>query len=165
MILPWLAGCLNRPCFHRAVRWSKRSHCSETTLSEAIDGRPDPILYGEIYCNGSCSKQSQMHIYIFIIYINYVHKYMYKYKSFEHVLLYTPNTHVCFHELNKTYFLLPYTNPTPKPTPYRKLCAFFVHTHTHTHTHTHVGFYGLRGLSIGVMVFILYKLYVLLPYT
>ncbi len=36
---------------------------------------------------------------------------------------------------------------------------------THTHTHTHVGFYGLRGLSIGVMVFILYKLYVLLPYT
>ncbi len=39
------------------------------------------------------------------------------------------------------------------------------HTHTRTHTHTHVGFYGLRGLSIGVMVFILYKLYVLLPYT
>ncbi len=41
------------------------------------------------------------------------------------------------------------------------------HTHTtHTHTHTHtVGFYGLRGLSIGVMVFILYKLYVLLLYT
>ncbi len=36
---------------------------------------------------------------------------------------------------------------------------------THAHTHTHVGFYGLRGLSIGVMVFILYKLYVLLPYT
>ncbi len=32
-------------------------------------------------------------------------------------------------------------------------------------THTHVGFYGLRGLSIGVMVFILYKLYLLLPYT
>ncbi len=48
-----------------------------------------------------------------------------------------------------------------------------MHTHTYartctrarTHTHTHVGFYGLRGLSIGVMVFILYKLYVLLPYT
>ncbi len=39
------------------------------------------------------------------------------------------------------------------------------HTHTHTRTHTHVVFYGLRGLSIGVMVFILYKLYVLLPYT
>ncbi len=38
-------------------------------------------------------------------------------------------------------------------------------THTHTHTHTHVGFYGLRGLAIGVMVFILYKLFVLLPYT
>ncbi len=30
---------------------------------------------------------------------------------------------------------------------------------SHTHTHTHVGFYGLRGLSIGVMVFILYKLF------
>ncbi len=41
------------------------------------------------------------------------------------------------------------------------------HTHTsHTHTHTHMlVLYGLRGLSIGVMVFILYKLYVLLPYT
>ncbi len=39
------------------------------------------------------------------------------------------------------------------------------HTHTQTHTDTHVGFYGLRGLSIGVMVFLLYKLYVLLPYT
>ncbi len=38
-------------------------------------------------------------------------------------------------------------------------------THTHTHTHTHVGFCGLWGLSIGVMVFILNKLYVLLPYT
>ncbi len=45
------------------------------------------------------------------------------------------------------------------------------HTHTHgrtdarTHAHTHVGFYGLQGLSIGIMVFILYKLYVLLTYT
>ncbi len=37
-------------------------------------------------------------------------------------------------------------------------------THTHTHTHTCL-FFGLRGLSIGVMVFILYNLYVLLPYT
>ncbi len=34
-------------------------------------------------------------------------------------------------------------------------------THTHTHTRTHVCFCGLRGLSIGVMVFILYNLYVL----
>ncbi len=40
-----------------------------------------------------------------------------------------------------------------------------MHVYTHTHTHTHVVFNGLRGLSIGVMVFILYKLYVLLPYT
>ncbi len=31
--------------------------------------------------------------------------------------------------------------------------------YTHTHTHTHVGFYGLQGLSIGLKVFILYKLY------
>ncbi len=40
-------------------------------------------------------------------------------------------------------------------------------TSKHKHvknTHTLV-FYGLRGLSIGVMVFILYKQYVLLPYT
>ncbi len=45
------------------------------------------------------------------------------------------------------------------------LIYIYIYICTHTHTHTHVGFYGLRGLSIGVMVFILYKLYVLLPYT
>ncbi len=38
-------------------------------------------------------------------------------------------------------------------------------SHTHTHSHTHVRFCEKWGLSIGVMVFILYKLYVLLPYT
>ncbi len=40
------------------------------------------------------------------------------------------------------------------------------YTHTHTHTHTHMlGFHVLWGLSIDVMVFILYKLYILSPYT
>ncbi len=43
------------------------------------------------------------------------------------------------------------------------------HTHTHTHTHAHgthmLGFHVLWGLSIDVMVFILYKLYILSPYT
>ncbi len=34
----------------------------------------------------------------------------------------------------------------------------------HTHTHTHTNLYGLRGLSIGVMVFILYKPYFLRTY-
>ncbi len=38
-------------------------------------------------------------------------------------------------------------------------------SHTHTHTHTHVRFCEKWGHPIGVMVFILYKLYVLLPYT
>ncbi len=42
--------------------------------------------------------------------------------------------------------------------------SLFSHTHTHTHTHMLV-FMVYGGLSIGVMVFILYKLYVLLPYT
>ncbi len=47
-----------------------------------------------------------------------------------------------------------------------EMCSLLLtHPRAHTHTHTHVGFHGLRGLSIGVMVFILYKLYVLLPYT
>ncbi len=43
----------------------------------------------------------------------------------------------------------------------------YIHTyiHTHTHTHTHVRFCEKWGHPIGVMVFILYKLYVLLPYT
>ncbi len=39
------------------------------------------------------------------------------------------------------------------------------HTYTHTHTHTHTHFLWNVGHPIGVMVFILYKLYVLLPYT
>ncbi len=39
------------------------------------------------------------------------------------------------------------------------------HTHTLSHTHTHVRFCEKWGHPIGVMVFILYKLYVLLPYT
>ncbi len=39
------------------------------------------------------------------------------------------------------------------------------HTHTHTHTHTHVGFAILVGTLIGVMVFVLYRPYILLPYT
>ncbi len=39
-------------------------------------------------------------------------------------------------------------------------------THARTHTHTHMlGFHVLWGLSIDVMVFILYKLYILSPYT
>ncbi len=52
-------------------------------------------------------------------------------------------------------------------TAYNHWSIHYCHTHTHSpsHTHTHVGFYGLRGLSIGVMVVILYKLYVLLPNT
>ncbi len=39
-----------------------------------------------------------------------------------------------------------------------------IYPHTHTHTHTHTNLYGLRGLSIGVMVFILYKPYFLRTY-
>ncbi len=38
-------------------------------------------------------------------------------------------------------------------------------THTYTHTHTHVGFAILVGTLIGVMVFVLYRPYILLPYT
>ncbi len=53
------------------------------------------------------------------------------------------------------------------------ICTYISHISIYTNIHTvhiyiqytYVGFYGLRGLSIGVMVFILYKLYVLLPYT
>ncbi len=36
---------------------------------------------------------------------------------------------------------------------WRHLVLTSIATHTHTHTHTHVGFCGLWGLSIGVMVF------------
>uniref|UniRef100_A0A8C2JL37 Uncharacterized protein n=1 Tax=Cyprinus carpio TaxID=7962 RepID=A0A8C2JL37_CYPCA len=38
------------------------------------------------------------------------------------------------------------------------------HTHTHTHTHTHC-FHVLRVHSIGIMVFLLYKPYILSPHT
>jgi len=29
----------------------------------------------------------------------------------------------------------------------------YINLYTHTHTHTHIVFYGLRGLSTGVMVY------------
>ncbi len=61
--------------------------------------------------------------------------------TFKHILRFKTHTHTITHTHNHT------------------------HTDTQSHTHTHVGFYGLQGLFIGVMVFILYKLYVLLPYT
>ncbi len=38
-------------------------------------------------------------------------------------------------------------------------------SHTHTLTHTHVGFAILVGTLIGVMVFVLYRPYILSPYT
>ncbi len=53
-------------------------------------------------------------------------------------------------------------NPRDGPAIATRLGWHQLHTHTHTHTCL---FFGLRGLSIGVMVFILYNLYVLLPYT
>ncbi len=75
--------------------------------------------------------------------LSHTHKHTHSYSlSLSLSLSHTPNTHT--HTLS--------------------LSLTTTHTHTH-HTHHHVGFYGLRGLSIGVMVFILYKLYVLLPYT
>jgi len=37
------------------------------------------------------------------------------------------------------------------------------HTHTRTRTHTHIVLPSCWGFSIGVMVFILYKLYILSP--
>ncbi len=60
--------------------------------------------------------------------------------------------------------------PMSYPCHYTHLCPHkphkHAHTHTHTHTHTHMlGFHVLWGLSIDVMVFILYKLYILSPYT
>ncbi len=48
------------------------------------------------------------------------------------------------------------------------ICVLINHVgykNTHTHTHTQSCFQVLRGLSIDIMVFILYKLYILSPYT
>ncbi len=67
----------------------------------------------------------------------------------------------CFPDVTKLMYMklhIPHERYTP-------------HTHTHTNTpppptHTHMlGFHVLWGLSIDVMVFILYKLYILSPYT
>ncbi len=47
-----------------------------------------------------------------------------------------------------------------------KKCSYQEYIKTQTCIkHTQVVFYGLRGLYIGIMFFILYTLYVLLPYT
>ncbi len=79
-----------------------------------------------------------------------------------------PHTHTHTHTCPPPHT---HTHTHTRPPPHthaRTHARTHTHTHTHSHTHTHkhtVGLYGLRGLSIGVMVFILYKLYVLLPYT
>ncbi len=38
-------------------------------------------------------------------------------------------------------------------------------SHTQSHTHTHTRFHVIWGCSIGIMVFLLYKLYFISPYT
>ncbi len=96
-------------------------------------------------------------------FINYLHMGAHWHIHFNHwsiailklIALHGQRAHTHTHTHTHTHRTL-HCNPPPPPP---RL------SHTHTHTHTHVGFYGLRGLSIGVMVFILYKLYVLLPYT
>ncbi len=42
-------------------------------------------------------------------------------------------------------------------------CPALSHTHTHPHTHTHTGFPCFMGLSIYMMIFIMYILYILPP--
>uniref|UniRef100_A0A8C1YXU8 NCK interacting protein with SH3 domain n=1 Tax=Cyprinus carpio TaxID=7962 RepID=A0A8C1YXU8_CYPCA len=69
------------------------------------------------------------------------------------------------------YFTFDYSVSVPEHLQTQNHNALFshiIHTHiihTHTHTHTHVCFCELWGHPIGVMVFILYKLYILSPYT
>ncbi len=71
-------------------------------------------------------------------------------------------TNLCPHKPHKHAHTHTHTH-TPTHT---KHTHTHTHTPTHTHTHTHTcWFLWFTGLSVGVMVFILYKLYVLLPYT
>ncbi len=78
------------------------------------------------------------------------------------------------HTLSHTHSLTHTHTHTHTHTLTHTLSHTHTHTHTHTHSHTHTLshththtrlFFGLRGLSIGVMVFILNNLYILLPYT
>ncbi len=89
--------------------------------------------------------------------------------AFSFASLSTPtHTHTHSHTHTHTTHTPTHTHTTQHRHTHTHTHTHTPHTHTHTHTthrRTHVGFYGLRGLSIGVMVFVLYKLYVLLPYT
>ncbi len=49
-----------------------------------------------------------------------------------------------------------YTNLCPHKPHKHAHTHTHTHTRTHTHTHTHVVFYALRGLTIGIMVFMCY---------
>ncbi len=55
--------------------------------------------------------------------------------------------------------------PMSYPCHYTNLCPHKPHKHAHTHTHTHTHFCEKWGHTIGIRVFMLYELYVLLPYT
>ncbi len=79
------------------------------------------------------------------------------YHSLSHTYI---HTHFLTHTHSHTY-IHTYTHT-------HSLSHTHTHTHTQTHTHAHthmLGFHVLWGLSIDVMVFILYKLYILSPYT
>ncbi len=88
---------------------------------------------------------------------------------------YLPNTLTCrqYHTVQSAWLYFNFQcNPEilqysqlDKQIHINRCCNYFCNFNLKLDTFTHVGFYGLWGLSIGVMVFILYKLYVLLPYT
>ncbi len=103
-------------------------------------------IYIYIYCIYIHTHCIYIYIYIYIhthtymciyIYTVYTHTHTRTHaRTHAHTHTHThSHTHVCFCELwghsigvmvfiqYKPYFLSPYTNPTPKPTPYRKLCA------------------------------------------
>ncbi len=83
------------------------------------------------YCNQHCEDPTQTHTTIYLLHI-YTHTHTHT------------DTHVCYCELwglsigvmvvilYKLYFLSLYTNPTPKPTPYRKLSADLLSQKTHS---------------------------------
>jgi len=101
-----------------------------------------------------------LHFDTFLLLFFHVHRFL-DYGSNEHLYIITSKSSLIL----KVYKC--YLRSVPTMSKISGLLSLWGHSpqcSINKYTHTHVGICGLRGLSIGIMVFIVYKLYFLLPY-
>ena len=100
-------------------------------------------------CGNGRSRSTKLTLALFHTYtqsLSHTHAHTHSCRHIHTPTTHTPTTHTQTH-----------TKHTPTHT--------HTHIHMHIHTHTLTWICGVRSLSIGIMVFLMYKLYNLSPYT